>query len=196
MHWGIREHGMAAACNGLSLHGGIIPSGASFLIFTDYCRPSLRLAALMGIRVCHAFTHDSIGLGEDGPTHQPVEQIASLRAMPNMYLYRPADSVETVECWQSALERRRSPSIIALTRQSLPALRRAHVAENLSARGRTKFLPASAPARGVDLRLRIGGLARGRRANAARRPMGSRPAWSRCRAWTRSSSSRRIIAAR
>ncbi len=146
MHWGIREHGMAAACNGLALHGGIIPSGASFLIFTDYCRPSLRLAALMGIRVCHAFTHDSIGLGEDGPTHQPVEQLASLRAMPNLYLYRPADSVETVECWQSALERRRSPSIIALTRQNLPALRRAHVAENLCALGAYEISPASEPA--------------------------------------------------
>jgi transketolase len=146
MHWGIREHGMAAACNGLSLHGGVIPSGASFLTFTDYCRPSLRLAALSGIRVVHAFTHDSIGLGEDGPTHQPVEQLASLRAMPNMYLWRPADSVETVECWQAALERRRSPSIIALTRQSLPALRRAHVAENLSARGAYEISPASEPA--------------------------------------------------
>src|SRR5271165_388253 len=118
IHWGIREHGMAAACNGMSLHGGIIPSGSSFLIFTDYCRPSLRLAALMKIRVVHVFTHDSIGLGEDGPTHQPVEHLASLRAMPNLYLWRPADSVETVECWQAALERR-SPSIIALTRQSL-----------------------------------------------------------------------------
>ena len=104
IHWGIREHGMAAACNGMAVHGGIIPSGASFLCFTDYARPALRLAALMKIRVVHVFTHDSIGLGEDGPTHQPVEQIASLRAMPNMYLWRPADSVETVECWQAALE--------------------------------------------------------------------------------------------
>ncbi len=146
MHWGVREHGMAAACNGVSLHGGVIPSGASFLIFTDYCRPSLRLAALTGIRVVHAFTHDSIGLGEDGPTHQPVEHLAALRAMPNLYLYRPADSVETVECWQSALARRRSPSIIALTRQNLPALRRAHVAENLSARGAYEISPASEPA--------------------------------------------------
>ncbi len=131
IHWGIREHGMAAACNGLAVHGGIIPSGASFLVFTDYARPALRLAALMKIRVVHVFTHDSIGLGEDGPTHQPVEQIASLRAMPNMYLWRPCDSVETVECWQAALETPHSPSILALTRQSLPALRRTHVAENL-----------------------------------------------------------------
>jgi transketolase len=134
IHWGIREHGMAAACNGMAVHGGLIPSGASFLCFTDYCRPSLRIAALMGAHVVHVFTHDSIGLGEDGPTHQPVEHLASLRAMPNLYLWRPADSVETVECWRAALERR-SPSILALTRQSLPALRRAHVAENLCARG-------------------------------------------------------------
>ena len=143
VHWGIREHGMAAACNGMALHGGFIPSGASFLIFTDYCRPALRLAALMGIRVCHAFTHDSIGLGEDGPTHQPIEQLASLRAMPNMYAFRPADSVETVECWQAALERKTSPAILALTRQNLPAFRRAHVKENLSARGAYEISPAN-----------------------------------------------------
>ncbi len=135
IHWGIREHGMIAACNGIALHQGFIPSGASFLVFTDYCRPSLRLAALMKIRVVHVFTHDSIGLGEDGPTHQPVEHLASLRAIPNLMLWRPADSVETVECWQAALERSHSPSILALTRQALPALRRTHVAENLSARG-------------------------------------------------------------
>jgi transketolase len=134
IHWGIREHGMAAACNGIAVHRGLIPSGASFLCFTDYCRPSLRIAALMKARVVHVFTHDSIGLGEDGPTHQPVEHLASLRAMPNLYLWRPADSVETVECWQAALERH-SPSILALTRQNLPALRRAHVSENLCAKG-------------------------------------------------------------
>jgi transketolase len=146
IHWGIREHGMAAACNGLAVHGGIIPSGASFLVFTDYARPALRLAALMKIRVVHVFTHDSIGLGEDGPTHQPVEQIASLRAMPNMYLWRPCDSVETVECWQAALETPHSPSILALTRQSLPALRRTHVAENLSVRGAYEIAPAQGAA--------------------------------------------------
>ncbi len=146
IHWGIREHGMAAACNGMAAHGGIIPSGASFLIFTDYCRPALRLAALMKIRVAHVFTHDSIGLGEDGPTHQPIEQIASLRALPNLYLWRPADSVETVECWQAALEHAHSPSILALTRQSLPALRRAHVAENLCARGAYEIAPANGAA--------------------------------------------------
>ena len=146
IHWGIREHGMAAACNGMAAHGGIIPSGALFLIFTDYCRPALRLAALMKIRVAHVFTHDSIGLGEDGPTHQPIEQIASLRALPNLYLWRPADSVETVECWQAALEHAHSPSILALTRQSLPALRRAHVAENLCARGAYEIAPANGAA--------------------------------------------------
>ena len=146
IHWGIREHGMAAACNGMAVHGGLIPSGASFLVFTDYCRPALRLAALMKIRVVHVFTHDSIGLGEDGPTHQPIEQIASLRAMPNMYLWRPADSVETVECWQAALEKPHSPSILALSRQNLPALRKTHVAENLCARGAYEMAPAEGPA--------------------------------------------------
>ena len=145
IHWGIREHGMAAACNGMAVHGGLIPSGASFLCFTDYCRPSLRIAALMKIKVVHVFTHDSIGLGEDGPTHQPVEHLAALRAMPNLYLWRPADSVETVECWQGALERR-SPSIIALTRQSLPALRRTHVAENLCKKGAYEISPAEGSA--------------------------------------------------
>ncbi len=146
IHWGIREHGMAAACNGLSLHGGFIASGASFLAFTDYCRPSLRLAALMGVRVTHVFTHDSIGLGEDGPTHQPVEHLAALRAVPNLLLFRPADSVETVECWQAALEARTSPSILALTRQNLPALRRAHVPETLCALGAYEISPASGEA--------------------------------------------------
>ncbi|MGA2793142.1 MAG: transketolase [Roseiarcus sp.] len=146
IHWGIREHGMAAACNGLSLHGGFIASGASFLVFTDYCRPALRLAALMGVRVTHAFTHDSIGLGEDGPTHQPVEHLAALRAIPNLLLFRPADSVETVECWQAALEARTSPSILALTRQNLPALRRVHVAENLCALGAYEISPADGEA--------------------------------------------------
>ena len=146
IHWGIREHGMAAACNGMAVHGGFIPSGASFLCFTDYCRPSLRIAALMKIRVVHVFTHDSIGLGEDGPTHQPVEHLAALRAMPNLYLWRPADSVETVECWQAALEKPHSPSILALTRQNLPALRRTHVAENLCAKGAYEISPAEGSA--------------------------------------------------
>ena len=147
VHWGIREHGMASACNGIALHGGFIPSGASFLCFTDYCRPSLRLAALMGVRVAHVFTHDSIGLGEDGPTHQPVEHLAALRAIPNLYVLRPADFVETVECWQIALEARHTPSINVLTRQNLPALRKIHVSENLSARGAYEIAPAEGKAK-------------------------------------------------
>jgi transketolase len=142
VHWGIREHGMASACNGMALHGGFIPSGASFLCFTDYCRPSLRLAALMGLRVTHVFTHDSIGLGEDGPTHQPVEHFAALRAIPNLYFFRPADSVETVECWQAALNARHTPSILVLTRQNLPALRRKHLSDNLCALGAYEISPA------------------------------------------------------
>ena len=146
IHWGVREHGMIAACNGIAVHGGFIPSGASFFCFTDYCRPSLRLAALMGVRVVHVFTHDSIGLGEDGPTHQPVEHLAAMRAMPNFYMWRPADSVETVECWQAALAREHSPSILALTRQGLPALRLTHVAENLCARGGYEISAASGQA--------------------------------------------------
>ncbi|MBV8472601.1 MAG: transketolase, partial [Hyphomicrobiales bacterium] len=147
VHWGIREHGMAAACNGMAVHEGFIPSGASFLTFTDYCRPSLRLAALMGVRVAHVFTHDSIGLGEDGPTHQPVEHLAALRSIPNLQVLRPADSVETVECWQVALASRRTPSIIVLTRQNLPALRRTHVSENLCALGAYEISPAAEKAK-------------------------------------------------
>jgi transketolase len=137
---------MAAACNGIALHGGLIPSGASFLCFTDYCRPSIRIAALSGIRVVHVFTHDSIGLGEDGPTHQPVEHLAALRCMPNLYNWRPADSVETVECWQAALEKPRSPSILILTRQALPAVRKTHVSDNLSAKGAYELVPAEGAA--------------------------------------------------
>jgi transketolase len=135
MHWGVREHGMAAAMNGLALHGGFVPYGATFLVFTDYCRPSIRLSALMEQRVIYVMTHDSIGLGEDGPTHQPVEHLASLRAMPNLNVLRPADAVEAAECWQIALAAEKTPSIIALTRQGLPALRVSHTDENLSAKG-------------------------------------------------------------
>ena len=123
IHYGIREHGMAAAMNGMALHGGIIPAGATFMVFTDYCRPAIRLAALMGIRVIYVMTHDSIGLGEDGPTHQPVEHLAALRAMPNLAVFRPADPVETAECWQLALENRTGPSLLALTRQNLVPFR-------------------------------------------------------------------------
>ncbi len=135
IHWGVREHGMAAAMNGMALHGGVIPYSGTFLVFSDYCRPSIRLAALMGLRVIFVMTHDSIGLGEDGPTHQPVEHLAALRAMPNLNVFRPADAMETAECWQLALESPRSPSVIALTRQNLPAVRTEFSAENRSARG-------------------------------------------------------------
>lgn len=146
VHWGIREHGMAAALNGMALHGGFIPSGATFLVFADYCRPALRLAALMRQRVVHVMTHDSIGLGEDGPTHQPVEHLASLRCIPNMLTMRPADAVEALECWQMALENRTGPSVLALTRQNLPALRRVDSGENLSARGAYEIAPAQGEA--------------------------------------------------
>jgi len=135
IHYGIREHGMAAAMNGMALHGGLIPYSGGFLIFSDYCRPAIRLAALMGIRVIHVLTHDSIGLGEDGPTHQPVEHLASLRAMPNLLVLRPADTMETAECWQIALQNQKTPSAIALTRQNLPAVRTEYEKENLCARG-------------------------------------------------------------
>jgi transketolase len=119
IYYGVREHAMASAMNGMALHGGIIPYGGTFLVFSDYSRPAIRLAALMGIRVIHVMTHDSIGLGEDGPTHQPVEHLASLRAIPNLLVMRPADAVETAECWQVALEQINAPSVIALTRQGL-----------------------------------------------------------------------------
>jgi transketolase len=123
IHYGVREHGMAAAMNGMALHGGIIPYSGTFLVFSDYCRPAIRLAALMGQRVVHVMTHDSIGLGEDGPTHQPVEHLAALRAIPNLKVFRPCDAVETVECWQLALASRTGPSVLALTRQNVPQLR-------------------------------------------------------------------------
>jgi transketolase len=135
IHYGVREHGMAAAMNGLALHGGFVPYGGTFLVFTDYCRPSIRLSALMGKRVIYVMTHDSIGLGEDGPTHQPVEHLASLRAMPNLNVFRPADSIECTECWELALTNDHTPSILALTRQGLPVLRKAQHDENLSAKG-------------------------------------------------------------
>jgi len=135
IHWGIREHGMAAAMSGMALHGGIVPYGGTFLTFSDYCRPSIRLAALMGIRVIYVMTHDSIGLGEDGPTHQPIEQIASLRAIPHLMVYRPADGVETAEAWQLALSDKSRPSLLALSRQNLATVRTTHTDENLTAKG-------------------------------------------------------------
>ncbi len=135
IHWGVREHAMAAAMNGIALHGGFIPYGGTFLIFSDYCRPSIRLSGLMGQRVIYVMTHDSIGLGEDGPTHQPVEHVASLRAIPNVLVFRPVDAVETAECWALALKNAHQPSILCLSRQNLPTLRTEHTEENLCARG-------------------------------------------------------------
>jgi transketolase len=147
IHYGVREHGMAAAMNGMALHGGIIPYSGTFLVFSDYCRPALRLAALMGQRVIHVMTHDSIGLGEDGPTHQPVEHLAALRAMPNLMLLRPCDAVETVECWQVALENRQGPSVLVLTRQNVPQLRLGHDESNRCAAGAYEIVPSDGAAK-------------------------------------------------
>ncbi|MBA3517490.1 MAG: transketolase [Rhizobiales bacterium] len=146
IHYGIREHGMAAAMNGIALHGGLIPYSGTFLIFSDYCRPAIRLSALMGQRVIYVMTHDSIGLGEDGPTHQPVEHLAALRAIPNLNVFRPADAVETAECWELALQDRTRPSIIALTRQNLIQARKAYTEENLCGRGAYEIAPAEGDA--------------------------------------------------
>jgi transketolase len=165
VYYGIREHAMAAAMNGMALHGGIIPYGGTFLVFTDYCRPSIRLSALMGLRVIYVMTHDSIGLGEDGPTHQPVEQLAALRAIPGLQVMRPADVIETAECWQIALESRRTPSVIALTRQNVPTLRTGGRRKPLG-QGR---LPVDGRLRGQGPPAchRFGSPARGRRARPA-----------------------------
>jgi transketolase len=135
IHWGIREHGMAAAMNGMALHGGIRPYGGTFMCFTDYARPAMRLAALMKIPTVFVMTHDSIGLGEDGPTHQPIEHLAISRATPNTWVFRPCDTVETAEAWELALTSKETPSVLSLTRQSLPTLRREHKAKNLTAQG-------------------------------------------------------------
>src|SRR5205823_11448880 len=123
VHFGVREHAMGSAMNGMALHGGVIPYGGTFLVFTDYCRPAIRLSALMGQRVIYVMTHDSIGLGEDGPTHQPIEHLAALRAIPNLNVSRPCDGVETVGCWQLALQSNDGPTVLALTRQTVPQLR-------------------------------------------------------------------------
>jgi transketolase len=151
LHYGVREHAMAGAMNGLALHGGVIPYGATFLVFTDYCRPSIRLAALMGLRSIFVMTHDSIGLGEDGPTHQPVEHLSALRVIPNLNVYRPADPIETVECWQAALSTPNTPSVIALTRQGLPQLRSDGTADNRSAKGGYVLRENSQSSRAVTL---------------------------------------------
>lgn len=143
MHYGIREHGMAAAMNGIALHGGLIPYSGGFLIFSDYCRPSIRLAALMGIRVVHVLTHDSIGVGEDGPTHQPVEHVAALRAIPNLLVFRPADETETAESWQIALHEKHRPTALALTRQNLTPARKEYEEKNLVSYGAYELVSAS-----------------------------------------------------
>jgi transketolase len=135
IHYGIREHAMAAAMNGVALHGGFIPYGGTFLAFSDYNRPAIRLAALMGVRVVHVMTHDSIGLGEDGPTHQPVEHLTALRVIPNLLVFRPADAIETAQAWDCALRAARQPSVLCLSRQALPVLDRAFAPENPVARG-------------------------------------------------------------
>ena len=144
--WGIREHGMAAAMNGIALHGGLIPYSGTFLCFSDYARPAMRLSSLMGIRVIYVMTHDSIGLGEDGPTHQPVEHVAALRAIPNHLVLRPADAVETAECWEIALTTTTAPTTLALTRQNLRPVRTENARENLCARGAYEISPASGDA--------------------------------------------------
>ena len=144
IHYGVREHGMAAAMNGMALHGGVIPYSGTFLVFSDYCRPAIRLAALMGQRVIHVMTHDSIGLGEDGPTHQPVEHLAALRAIPNLKVFRPCDAVETMECWQLALQSNTGPSVLALTRQNVPQLRQGFDERNRCALGAYELIAADA----------------------------------------------------
>ncbi|TNE49411.1 MAG: transketolase, partial [Sphingomonadales bacterium] len=144
VYWGIREFGMAAAMNGMALHGGVIPYGGTFLVFTDYARGAIRLSALQQLRVIYVMTHDSIGLGEDGPTHQPVEHLASLRAMPNLLVLRPADIVETAEAWEIALKQADRPSVIALSRQGLPQVRLEASDANLSAQGGYRLKSARA----------------------------------------------------
>ena len=147
IHYGIREHGMAAAMNGIFLHGGFAPNGATFLVFTDYARPAMRLAALMGTGVVYVMTHDSIGLGEDGPTHQPVEHLARLRAIPNMRVFRPCDAIEVAECWELALNRTDGPTVLALTRQNLPQLRSSAPSENPCGFGGYELVAAQGEAR-------------------------------------------------
>jgi transketolase len=147
IHYGIREHGMAAAMNGIFLHGGFAPNGATFLVFTDYARPAMRLAALMGTGVVYVMTHDSIGLGEDGPTHQPVEHLSALRAIPNMRVFRPCDAVEVAECWELALNRTNGPTVLVLTRQNLPQLRTTAPAENPCSQGGYELVAAQGAAR-------------------------------------------------
>ena len=140
IHYGVREHAMCGIMNGIALHSDLIPYGGTFLIFSDYCKPSIRLAAMMKQRVIYIFTHDSIGLGEDGPTHQPIEHLASLRSIPNLNVFRPADLIETFECWQLALESKNTPSVIALTRQGMSPVRVKNSSKNESSVGAYEIL--------------------------------------------------------
>ncbi|WP_407059605.1 transketolase [Candidatus Liberibacter solanacearum] len=140
LHYGVREHAMAAVMNGIALHKGLVPYSGTFMVFSDYSRPSIRLASLMGIRVVHVLTHDSIGVGEDGPTHQPVEHMAALRAIPNLLVFRPADSIETLECWQVALKKKSCPSVLSLSRQNLPFLRTQYEEKNLCSLGAYDYI--------------------------------------------------------
>jgi transketolase len=149
IYYGIREFGMAAAMNGMALHGGVVPYGGTFLIFSDYCRNAIRLSALQQVRVVYVLTHDSIGLGEDGPTHQPIEQVMSLRLIPNLNLFRPADAIETAECWALALATPKTPSVLSLTRQNLPPVRSDGGETNRCARGAYRLRPATAARRVV-----------------------------------------------
>ena len=135
IYYGIREHGMAAIMNGIALHGGLLPYSGTFLAFSDYARGAMRLSALMGLRVIYVMTHDSIGLGEDGPTHQPVEHLAMLRATPNMLVFRPADTIETIEAWETAIKSQSMPSVLALSRQNLSTVRSIHTNKNLVSKG-------------------------------------------------------------
>ncbi len=144
IHFGIREHGMCAAANGMAVHGGLIPYTGTFFVFTDYMRPAIRIGTIMRQRVIHVLTHDSIGLGEDGTTHQPVEHLASLRAMPNIHVFRPADAMETAECWELAIRRTDGPSLLVLSRQAVPALR-TDAGENRCARGGYVIAEADGP---------------------------------------------------
>jgi transketolase len=146
IYYGVREHAMAGAMNGIALHGGLLPYGGTFLVFSDYARPAMRLSALMGLRVVYVMTHDSIGLGEDGPTHQPVEHLAALRAIPNLSVFRPADAVETAECWELALSRNTGPSVLVLTRQNLPIVRQHAKQDNPCADGAYEILSSQGAA--------------------------------------------------
>ena len=171
---------MAAAMNGMALHGGIIPYSGTFLVFSDYCRPAIRLAALMGKRVIHVMTHDSIGLGEDGPTHQPVEHLAALRAIPNLLVFRPAMRSKPPSAGSLRWKPNDRPSVLALTRQNLPQLRTAFDADNICAHGAYEIAAPDGRCRCLDLRHRLGSCHRGRRRKAAGASTALQRAWSRC----------------